>query len=388
MLINRIILKLFKKKKQKVKRCPHKDIKDCDFYDYHECAYDKHDCLNKRNKQQQRKEAFTKNSIWLVVALGLLGLAVATIGLATPPWTINGEVFLKLLEGVSVSIIAGALFSIVFDIPARFREYQNTIIDALTSESYLKRMDKNKLTRLRKEVTTQLHTKGIVHKIQGLIEIDQQICNLLTGCYYEWYRQSVVCNVDDQNELYIMKENTITYKLVNPYGKNKPAEEKLRHTQWIMVEEKKQPSNYITNPEFHISIDGGEEVKYKDVKWKFCDLDTHQEYYNQKGQLYNGEEEGIVIQFDDNIIVKEHYKVIIPKKDICFSKRLWYPALNFILNYTHNVANTKLYGQIFGSNIKQTNVNCTYMGDTSISLESLDILLPENGAIIVVANKT
>ena len=397
MWINRTFTKIFPKKnedKERIQRCPHKDLKDCDYpHDYHECPHDKKDCLNKKNKKQEKKDAFKRNSVWLIIAIAILGLFISTIGLANPAWTVDSDTFLKLLEGISVSLIAGALFSIVFDIPKRLKDYQDAIVEAVTSETYLKRMDNAKLTKLRKEVTTQLHTKGIVHKIQGLIEIDQQICNLLTGCYYEWFRQSIISNkvtvgIGNDNQNYIEKENTITYKLVNPYGKNRKAQETLKHIQWIMVESEKKSEDYISNPELYISIDGGKEKKYESAKWKFNPLDKKQEYYNQKGQLYNGETEGIIIEFDDNIIVKEYFKVIVPIKDICFSKRLRYPALNFILNYTHNVDNTKLYGQIFGSNIKQTNVNCTYMADNSIILESLDILLPENGAIVIISDKT
>lgn len=329
--------------------------------------------------------------VWLVISIAIIGLFISTIGLAKPAWTINSEVFLKLLEGICISIIAGALFSIIFDIPARLKEYQNTIVDAITSESYLKRLDKQRLSRLREEVTNQLHTKGTVHKIQGLIEIDQQICNLLTDCYYEWYRQSVICNkitFGEDSTNYIQKENTITYKLVNPYGLNSPAIDNLKHSQWIMVEADKESKNYITDPEIYISIDGDKEKRIDNVEWKFnSHLDKNQEYYNQKGNIYQDEIEGVSIEFKDYIIVREHYKVTVPIKDICFSKRLRYPALNFILNYTHNVENTRLHGQIFGSNIKQTNVNCTYMSDNSIILESLDILLPENGAIVVVSDK-
>ena len=56
------------------------------------------------------------------------------------------------------------------------------------------------------------------------------------------------------------------------------------------------------------------------------------------------------------------------------------------LNYSYKKNGAKLFGQVFGTEMKQSDVSIQYISDNTISLETFDWLLPTNGAIVVMLN--
>lgn len=77
------------------------------------------------------------------------------------------------------------------------------------------------------------------------------------------------------------------------------------------------------------------------------------------------------------------YTIKVHKEDRCFTKRLQHPAKNFRLDYMSKDENVKLYGQMFGTEMKQSNMYIRSMSSNSKSLECFDMLLPQNGAMVV-----
>lgn len=114
------------------------------------------------------------------------------------------------------------------------------------------------------------------------------------------------------------------------------------------------------------------------------------EYYNTKACLNstttdnesNGGK-GVPVMFKNNIQVHMRYSIKVHGEDRCFSKRLQYPAKNFRLDYTSKDEKVKLSGQIFGTEMKQSNMFIRSNSNNSVSLECFDLLLPQNGAMVV-----
>ncbi|MDO5394484.1 MAG: hypothetical protein Q4F07_00820, partial [Bacteroidales bacterium] len=116
------------------------------------------------------------------------------------------------------------------------------------------------------------------------------------------------------------------------------------------------------------------------------------EFYNKqvtlidKDNATDNSHKGIRVEFDDNIEVEMRYKIVVPKNDPCFTKRLQHPVKNFRLDYAFNGDDVELFGQIFGTELKQNDIEIRYT-DNSISLETFDWLLPDNGAMVVMLKK-
>ena len=92
---------------------------------------------------------------------------------------------------------------------------------------------------------------------------------------------------------------------------------------------------------------------------------------------------GIRVDFKDNLIVRLDYTIDVHVNDVCFTKRLQHPAKNFRLDYSCKDIEGHLFGQIFGTQLKQSEFSIKYLSENSISLEAFDWLLPDNGAIVV-----
>ena len=104
----------------------------------------------------------------------------------------------KILQPIAQSVIAAIIISLIIDIPERIKEYKSFFVDILTSYDYLKTMDEEKLTNLRKRVTRQLHVKDFPHMAEGLIDLDERFCMMLKQPYFSEYSQIV--NVQEFSE--------------------------------------------------------------------------------------------------------------------------------------------------------------------------------------------
>ena len=296
---------------------------------------------------------------------------------------------------VLISIVAGVILAFVIDLPTRLMDYEKSFIHALSSNAYLKALDEHKLTKLRNDATEQLHKSNAPNMAKGLIEMDQKVCELLRMPYYTRYRQSVICSEPDENG-FITKEHTIEYKLINPYGVNREGKEILQMTNLIKLEDpnnKDERRNVMDIVEFNCLVDDEKTINIKEK----CDpyytpIERTDEYYNTKVVLKAKETQnrtqeelllGVPVSFKDNIQVRIRYTIKVHKEDRCFSKRLQHPAHNFRLDYSSKSADVKLNGQIFGTQMRQSDLSIRNASNNSISLECFDWLLPQNGAIVV-----
>jgi len=375
-------------------QCGYNSVDECPYNSESECKFDKKHCHLVENKKKKKSMG---QSIINILFVGLLGLFfyIISIILSKEPslqFPYSDSVY-SVFCGISISIVTGSVLAIVIDIPSRLREYENSFVNAMTSNNYLKALDENRLTKLRNDITEQLHKANAPCMARGLIKIDQRVCELLRQPYYSRYRHTVKCTPIENSE-FIEKEHSVDYKLINPYSVNQDAVEFIRFSNLILTngneDEKKEAFKDL---KITCRVDDGYEQDLSDkieLKYKYINKDT--EFYDTKVYLDSKdnsleEKNGIRVSFKDNICVHIQYKVKVHKEDICFTKRLQHPAKNFRLDYTYNNSSGKLYGQIFGTEIKQSDISIKYINENAISLETFDWLLPDNGAIVVMLNK-
>lgn len=383
------------------KKCGFRSVAECPHMSEKDCKFDKTDCQLIAERKKKKHSDFTNTKIWLFIVIGVLAYVLITIisinnDIAFP----YKEYICTVLSGVSISWIAGSLLSKVIDIPSRLKEYENSFINALASNSYLKSLDEQRLTRLRNDITEQLHKANAPCMASGLINIDQRICDLLRQPYYSRYRQSVICMPNHENSNYITKEHSIDYKLINPYSVNKNAIEYLSFSNLIMMEETTEEIENMATEQKAISDlklsyqRDSDEMTVLEQNKDFTLVYEHlsqpkTEYYNTKVYLESINKkptdvrDGIRVDFKDHLVVHMEYKIDVHIKDTCFTKRLRHPVKNFRLDYTCKDIDGELFGQIFGTELKQSDISIKYPTKHTISLETFDWLLPDNGAIVV-----
>ena len=389
-------MNLFKKKgtHKNVKGCGYQSITECPYNTEIECKFDKENCHLIESKKTKKKNDVTTLRIIVFVSLGLLCYVLSSIFSSDDNFKFKFSNYIyNIISGISISVIAGSILSFVIDLPSRLKDYEKSFINALASNNYLKSLDENRLTKLRNDITEQLHKANAPCMAKGLINIDQRICELLRKPYYVRYRQSVIC-APIENSDFIEKEHMINYKLINPYSVNRDATEFISIKNLILLkgnEEAKKDA--IKDIEIICTIDDKYTKNYSDdIKLDFSAINDKVEFYDTQVYIDAKEKKnidapkGIRIDFKDNIEVHIQYKIQVHKDDICFTKRLQHPVKNFRLDYSYKKNGAKLFGQVFGTEMKQSDVSIQYISDNTISLETFDWLLPTNGAIVVMLN--
>lgn len=390
--------------------CGYISAKDCPYNNEKDCKFDKKHCHLIAEKRARKHNDYTNLRMGLFICGGILFYTFASIASCNSSFSFTYSNYVyAVISGISISIIAGAILAKVIDLPNKLKDYEDSFINALASNKYLKTLDENRLTMLRNDITEQLHKTSAPCMARGLIDIDQKICALLREPYYVRYRHSVICSKKNDNSDFIEKEHTVDYKLINPYGANKDATEFLSLSNLILQQEgdskntnaegdeKDKETNGDAIREMRIIYRKDEEEKVEliqnqDFELKYEKLREKDEYYNMevyldtKNKKSSDLKPGIRIDFKDSLEVHLEYKIEVHKDDICFTKRMRHPVKNFRLDYSYRDMEGKLYGQIFGTEIKQCDISIKYPTSYSISLETFDWLLPDNGAIVVMLN--
>lgn len=376
-----------KSKKSETRTCNFTNLSECPYASVDECKFNKKNCFRKK-----KTPIFTITTLKILVVI-LIGLLITLVSIyldAKVKFSGSHLVF-GALSSIAVSLIAGAVLAWMIDIPSKLKEYENSIVNALVSNNYLKSLDEERLTQLRKDVTEQLHKVNVPCMARGLIDIDQKICNLLKQPYYTRYRQTVVCKKDEVNGV-IVKHHTIDYKLINPYSVNSKATEYISIANLVLSNGKdNMKDKAITDVRIRCIIDDGQAKNLSsEIEFDSSSVDCRETFYDTKVELvakndsYKGDKKGLKIEFDKSLEVKMSYDIVVDKDDISFTKRLRHPAKNFRLDYTFETTSPiKIFGQLFGTELKQSDFLIRYPLPNSVSLESFEWLLPDNGAIVV-----
>lgn len=376
-----------KSKKSETRTCNFTNLSECPYASVDECKFNKKNCFRKK-----KTPIFTITTLKILVVI-LIGLLITLVSIyldAKVKFSGSHLVF-GALSSIAVSLIAGAVLAWMIDIPSKLKEYENSIVNALVSNNYLKSLDEERLTQLRKDVTEQLHKVNVPCMARGLIDIDQKICNLLKQPYYTRYRQTVVCKKDEENGV-IVKHHTIDYKLINPYSVNSKATEYISIANLVLSNGKdNMKDKAITDVRIRCIIDDGQTQDLSsEIEFDSSSVDSRETFYDTKVELvakndsYKGDKKGLKIEFDKSLEVKMSYDIVVDKDDISFTKRLRHPAKNFRLDYTFETTSPiKIFGQLFGTELKQSDFLIRYPLPNSVSLESFEWLLPDNGAIVV-----
>lgn len=348
----------------------------------------------------------------------------------------------KMLQPIAQSVIAAIIISFIIDIPERMKEYKGFFIDILTSFDYLKNMNEEQLTNLRKRVTWQLHVKDFPHMAEGLIDLDERFCKMLKQPYFSEYSQIVNVHAiekketpdkDGENNIDLsdcfVKSYKSEYIAVNPSHENMPINMNIGQSSAVKFHDE---SNFVNESQaifkvkkFTIIFD--DDSKEYDLT-KYIDIAVTEKAMD--GLIYNGivsivpqnqigkknnpfspsclsknisenskgiqykklskdSDDGLYATFKKKIQVKLEYDLAVPKDDVSYTKRLKYPVKLFNIDYSLNeLPDYTVVGQLIGTLMDQPDVTIDLSEDKKrVTLRTHNWLLPKNGAVIVHCKK-
>ena len=223
-------------------KCTYSSKEACPYSGVGDCPYDVRACF----VYQEIKPV--KKRVYIISFLFFLSIVISLVPELFKDTNIMSNIELKefslftivrMLQPITQSVIAAIIISFIIDIPERIKEYKGFFVDILTSYDYLKTMDEETLTDLRKRVTRQLHIKDFPNMAEGLIDLDERFCKMLKQPYFSEYSQVVSVqgnrpefenekknkqeskNVIDFNE-FIFKSHKTEYVAINPMHTNTP----------------------------------------------------------------------------------------------------------------------------------------------------------------------
>lgn len=223
-------------------KCNYSSKEACPYSGVEDCPYDVRACFVYQEIKPLRKRAYIISFLFFLSIVISLVPELFTEGnslLILKNESYDTLKVVKLLQPIAQSVIAAIIISFIIDIPERIKEYKGFFVDILTSYDYLKTMDEETLTDLRKRVTRQLHIKDFPNMAEGLIDLDERFCKMLKQPYFSEYSQIVSVqgkkpifeneqenkqkdkNVIDFDE-FIFKSHKTEYVAINPMHTNTP----------------------------------------------------------------------------------------------------------------------------------------------------------------------
>ena len=248
----------------------------------------------------------------------------------------------------------------------------------------------------------------------GLLEKDKEIFHALTNPYYESFRET---NLFYKNELFawdrngaeeavLFKNVDVQYTFKSPNSEYVPTIVDLSIckslTLPISIGDESTPIERIWKlKQFSVSIDGGEEVAIEgDIKYHIKDLSSVDDYYNKSVRTYytgthdsikecNKEKKGIFVTFKKSVRVHINYDIYLPIEDNHYTSRLKYPAKSFSITCVcKDDLNVKFYGELLGTFMDSSELKITHPDDSILTIEASNWLLPKNGVVIMLCEKT
>lgn len=318
------------------------------------------------------------------VLIGLVLILMGTISFANPE---NQEYIPSsvktLLVSIGQALLVGMCISFILDLPFMKHYYRNRIIDVLVSDEYLDELSKDRLEKLRSEVTEKLYINDTEHHDETLIQLDQRITKFLSQPYYEYYRCDIVVAKQDDGNLF--KTTVIKYKLVNPKGSRQ--HEELKGRVWLHRVEGKGPEELYKVKRLKVKVDNSVE---KDLIKDMCinhetpiDQDTNYDYqfviHDKDGMYFS-------IAYERTLEIEIVDERIMPSYDNIYVKRTDdNPIKSFLVSFKTTGMDCRLEGTCLGtlSKVSAGDIRVVKQ-DASIAIECFSWMLPGNGIMIAI----
>jgi hypothetical protein len=334
----------------------------------------------KNDQSQIEKEKPAKPLQYIILLCG--GIILILFAIILKHQTTCDPMWYELLSAIGQALIIGPALSWIIDLKSTIELFKKVTIESLISDEYLGTLSKPQLLDLRKKTTQEIHLQGTSSVEKGLIDLDENVCGLLTELYYERYRQNSSCRIE--NNQYVKKHN-IEELLINPLTSNEGIYREFPRI-YLNMDANANVDDFLKIHKLTIKIDDGKEEDYTSQIIIKKELTTEPEFrYNSILSWAFKDNNPLQFSFKKSIQISRVFEVRTSMTDITFIKRVTLPVKSFKIDYNYNGnENIRLIGTCFGTlvypNVGKMNV---IEGDNYISIESFSWMLPGNGIFIV-----
>jgi hypothetical protein len=296
----------------------------------------------------------------------------------------TSNVFWDTIIDVGKALIIGPTISWLLDLPSMINYFKKITIKSLVSEEYLNTLPREKLLDLRKKCTARIHLKNTKFVEQGLIDLDESVCELLTKHYHERYRQNVTCKIEGD---YVIKKHHIEEFIVNPlhsHGSTIKIPDGM--TNFLYKRPEENVNDLFKISKYSVFADEKDEVDFvkAGMQLKVAISDATDMPYNTIISITDKDNNPINLEFSKWLKIEKIYEIKVPKEDRTFLKRVKIPVKSFRLDYHFPDSHVKLVASCFGTLAFSTEGSMKIIHEIDhISIESYSWLLPGNGVFVV-----
>lgn len=370
-----------KSKKQKTGTCYFDNIDDCPYFTQDDCPDKKKNCHHSENHQRNvRFWVWKKLIAWILVAIACILISSAYFKIPCPR-------IHEVVCGVSMSIIAGVVISLIIDLPKSLRRNEESILNALSSDGYIKKLNNEKLRGLRDKITELLYKKDAPKLPKGLIDVDRKICELLMEPYFDYYSRKDICRIvkKPNGKTYLEKTVNINYMLVNPQGGLQEQTDKVAMNSSMRVADDDNINDLIKIRKVKVTIDKQKPFDIQNEIRLYKDDQVGMNNYNCRVHWSKSDEEldPHIYKYRNSIAVEMTYVVLLPTTDIWHTTKLRYAAKNYHMDCSYDNPQIQIYGQVMGTLIENVDFSINNIDNNHITIDVYNWLLPKNGTIIV-----
>jgi hypothetical protein len=313
----------------------------------------------------------------ILICGGVILILISIIGKHILHWYL---IICELLSSIGEALIIGPALSWILDLPSMIKYFKTITVESLISREYLNSLPRNQLLELRKECTAKIHLKDTDIVEKGLINLDENVCELLTQPYFERFRQNTTCH--KEGKLFVKKHYIEEY-IVNPLN-TKTSYNDFPKT-YLFLNGGADIKDVFEVINLSVKIDDNNEqnltneidIKHNPIDMPDIHFDTEIVWQNKQGI-------SLSFDFSKHILIKRTIIVKTPIEDIMFIKRVKMPVKSFIIDYSYKGDDLKLIGTCFGTLSYSNDGGMKIIQeDGNISIESFNWLLPGNGIVII-----
>lgn len=297
---------------------------------------------DKKNNNSDKKKLSKPLQLILLCLLGVVLILVSVIIKHSHPDYI---ILLDLLTAIGQSLIIGPALSWILDLPSMIDYFKKITVESLISSEYLQSLPRNRLVELRKECTAKIHLKDTDNVEKGLINLDENICELLTKPYFERFRQNTSCV--KKNDKFV-KTHVIDELLINPLN-TKIAYDDFPKT-YLNIPEGESLENFYKILSVTIKIDDQPEIDVtKDINVIAKKIDNSDIHFDTVVSWHDKNGKELSYDYINSIAITRKIQVVTPQTDIIFIKRVVRPVKSLKIDYGYKGNDLKLLGSCFGT---------------------------------------
>jgi len=291
----------------------------------------------------------------------------------------KNKAVISIMLSFGQALVVASAISYILDLPSMLSFFRSRIIDIFLSKEYLNSLPIEKLKDLRKECTQYLYIKDTEHFEEGLMQLDEKICALLTEIYISYLRIIVICKEIDGM---IHKKIHYRYECINPLRGE--AIERITGNNLLFVPVGKNESDVRKLKNFIVTSDNGKTKDIADrIKIKYEKISRSSSSYNYSSCFSVDDKDFIELKFGKKLNIEYTEERFIPIYDNIFIYRLVRPCKSFSIEYLYNNDKKSVVGTCFGtlSKVSTGQIDTIHM-DCGIKIESYAWLLPGDGVFI------